>query len=42
MGGIIIQWGTGIGASTYDFGISFPIAFPKRLLGSLCLLRLHA
>ena len=29
MGGIIIQWGTGIGASTYDFGISFPIAFPN-------------
>ncbi|WP_429952388.1 phage tail protein [Aeromonas veronii] len=28
MGGIIIQWGTGVGASTYDFGISFPIAFP--------------
>lgn len=27
MGGIIIQWGTGVGASTYDFGISFPIAF---------------
>ncbi|MGL6404602.1 phage tail protein [Aeromonas hydrophila] len=28
MGGIIIQWGLGIGASTYDFSISFPVAFP--------------
>lgn len=28
MGGVIIQWGEGVGSSTYDFGISFPIAFP--------------
>ncbi|WP_429111320.1 gp53-like domain-containing protein [Aeromonas rivipollensis] len=34
MGGIIIQWGTGIGASTYDFGISFPIAFPTACWGA--------
>jgi phage-related tail fiber protein len=34
MGGIIIQWGTGVGASTYDFGISFPIAFPTACWGA--------
>lgn len=34
MGGVIIQWGTGIGASTYDFGISFPIAFPTACWGA--------
>nr|WP_236611779.1 phage tail protein [Aeromonas molluscorum] len=34
MGGIIIQWGTGVGASTYDFGISFPIAFPTSCWGA--------
>lgn len=34
MGGIIIQWGTSIGASTYDFGISFPIAFPTACWGA--------
>lgn len=34
MGGVIIQWGVGIGASTYDFGISFPIAFPTACWGA--------